>query len=194
MRLIVDGNSKCLWSVWVVSSARPRRSPSCVWMSFLEGFVEWLVNRNSIDHLQQFGNSLTVNTSPDKSEKKMRERKRIGVAAYIGIFSFLWDVPCQWVRILVSGILSGDTLFNFSNFDWVVCHKVGSTHSPSFGFILLSIGKVDWKLSSLFIFCILGLVKIRKALSRKGRWLVSESQLRFVISVSCVGLSYFLAS
>jgi len=25
--------------------------------------------------------------------------------------------------------------FNFSNFDWEVCHGVGSTHSPGFGFI-----------------------------------------------------------
>jgi len=64
--------------------------------------------------LQQFGScvgSLTGNTSPDKQIGKENERTKanLSVAAYIGILSFLWDVPCQWVRILVGGILSGDT-------------------------------------------------------------------------------------
>jgi len=58
------------------------------------------------------------------------------------------------------GFFSGDTLFNFSDFDWEVCYGVGSTHSPDF-VLLLFIGKVGWKLSTLSV---LGLVKIRKAL------------------------------
>jgi len=28
------------------------------------------------------------------------------------------------------------TLFNFSDFDWEVCHGISSTHSPGFDFII----------------------------------------------------------
>jgi len=71
----------------------------------------------------------TIN--PSRKQEK-NESESYGVAAYIEILSFLWDVPCWWVRILVSGIFFGDTLFNFSDFDWEVCHGVGSTYNPGF--------------------------------------------------------------
>jgi len=76
--------------------------------------------------------------SPDKQigkENKKNESESYRVAAYIGILFFLWDVPCRWV--LVGGIFSRDTLFNFSNFDWEVCHGVSSNHNISFGFTIV---------------------------------------------------------
>jgi len=45
-------------------------------------------------------------------------------------------VSYWWVRILVGGIFAEDTLFNFSSFDWEVCHGIGSTHSSGFGFTI----------------------------------------------------------
>jgi len=118
---------------------------------------------------------------------KKNESEYYDVATYIGLLSFLWNVPCRLVRILVGGILFGDTLPNFSDFDWEDCYGVDSTHSPRFGFII-----PYWQ-SRLEIvypvyFPVLGLVKIRKALSRK-RGIISKWEL-VRIFVSCVGLSY----
>jgi len=67
------------------------------------------------------------------------------MSAYIGTLSFLWDVAYQW--ILVGGIFTGGTSFNFSNFDWEVCHGVGSTHSPGFSFTI-----AYWQ--TLSVFCL----------------------------------------
>jgi len=78
--------------------------------------------------------SLTVTLGSRK--KRENENDSYDVAAYIGILSFLWDVSCWWIRILVDGILSEDTLFNFSNF-WEVYHEVRSTHSPGFDFNII---------------------------------------------------------
>jgi len=90
-------------------------------------------------------------------------------------------LPCQLVRILIGGTLFGNTPSNFSDFDWEDCYRVGSTHSPRFGFII-----PYWQ-SRLEIvypvyFSVLGFVKIRKALLRK-RGMISKWELGFVIFV-----------
>jgi len=79
-----------------------------------------------------------INESKQKSKKNENEKESYYVAGYVAILSFLWDVQCQWVRILIDGILSGDILFNSSNFDWKICHGVDSTHSPGFSYCLLA--------------------------------------------------------
>jgi len=82
------------------------------------------------------------------------------------------------------GPLLGGTLFNFSNFDWKVCHGIGSTHSPGFGF---TIAYWQSRLEIVHPVCFL-------SYEEKGGWLVNGSQRGFVISVSCIGLFLFYSS
>jgi len=80
--------------------------------------------------------------------EKINEKKFYDVAAYIGIFSFLWNVPSWWVRILIGGILSENILFNSSNFPWIVVESVLSTVQVLI--LLLLIGKgINWKSSTI---------------------------------------------
>jgi len=101
------------------------------------------------------------------SKRNENESDSYDAAAYIGIFSLLWGVPCWSARILVGGIFLGHILFNFSGFNWKICYGVGSTHNSGFGF---TIAYWQSRLEIVYVcpFSVLGLVEVRKALSRKG--------------------------
>jgi len=75
-----------------------------------------------------------MNKSRNDSEENENESYDV---AYIGILSFLWSVPCRCrLGFWLVGSFFGHTLFNFSDFDWEVYYRVGSTHSPGFGFTI----------------------------------------------------------
>jgi len=60
--------------------------------------------------------------------------------------------------------------------------------------LLLPIDKIAcFQLFTLSVFC-LKICRNSNSVVKEWRWLISESQLEFVISVSCMGLSYFMAS
>jgi len=57
--------------------------------------------------------------------------------------------------------------------------------------LLALIGKVDWKLSILFVFCLRIDQNLKSIVEKRGMISKWKSVKRFIISVSCVGLSYF---
>jgi len=99
------------------------------------------------------------NKNSDEARKKRRRNRKnesesYDVAAYIGTLSFLWDMPYRWVRILVGGIFTGDTLFQI--FQILIGKFVMELTPPTVQVLvfLLPIGKVGWKLSTLSVFCL----------------------------------------
>jgi len=95
-------------------------------------------------------------------------------------------VPCRSVRILVVGILSRDTLFNFSDFDWEVCYGP-ALPTVQVLVLLLAIGKVGWKLFILSVFY-LKIGENSKGVKERG--MISKWELVRICYLCVMGRSF----
>jgi len=57
--------------------------------------VTWDLITLGLVHSRVIEIAKKINESKQKSRKNENERESYGVAAYIGILSFLWDVQCR---------------------------------------------------------------------------------------------------
>jgi len=103
-------------------SGRLRRSPDCLWVMCFAVLLVWTVvwtghlpffhfrtrTTKSKQKLGQSKKKTKARTSKPLTEtERINESESYDVVTYIGILSFLWDVLCRSVRILVVGIFLG---------------------------------------------------------------------------------------
>jgi len=115
--LLVDMAVESCWRPKCVRSGSDRRpldrlwvfwKPSCGTVNLSLLFAHSRARTIKLEREYKFG----LATRSQKQEEN--ESESYDVTTYIRIFSFLWDVPYRWVRILVDGIFFGEYTFLIS--------------------------------------------------------------------------------
>jgi len=123
-----------------------------LWVMHLKKLVVWTryaLSQLCTLELRKCEQAIGERTERMKMIKK-NESESYDVATYIGVFSFLWDVPC-WLGFWLVGSLLGIHLL----ISQTLIGKIVMKSAPLIVqdlVLLFSIGKVGWKLFTLSIF------------------------------------------
>jgi len=141
------------------------------WSFVGDVFCCWNLSGGTVNFIFCCSLSRNESTNSEKqpvTETEKNESESYDIAVYIGILSFMLDVPCQWVRIF-------DWWNPFLGIHFLISQILIMKSAPltvQVLVLLLPFGKIGWKLFTLSIFCLRidqnskGVVKERGMISK----------------------------